>query len=157
MAPNWRQLKCLSSWEMDKHIVVYSYNRIIAIKRNGLLMKPSRTPWGTPRYKSLPVSPVSFLQEKNLQPPRPFLSSRRQIQIVTNQGSEGIQKQRRSSQEAIILQWGRVLDPPQGMCIAIGYISLSSSAGAGAPTQVEDGNSRLSTSTWTLDWLEPEH
>lgn len=48
-------------WEMDNHIVVYSYNRIIAIKRNGLLMKPSRTPWGTPRYKSLPVSPVSFL------------------------------------------------------------------------------------------------
>ena len=39
-----------------------------------------------------------------LQPPRPSLSSRGQIQTVANQGSEGMQKQTRSSQETMYAQ-----------------------------------------------------
>ena len=53
-----------------------------------------------------------------------------------------MQKQRRSSQETTVQLWGRVLVPPQGLYITI---SLSSSVGTKVPTQVEDGNFRLST------------
>ena len=38
-----------------------------------------------------------------------------QIQTAANQGREGMQKQRRSSQEKIVQPWGRVLVPPQGI------------------------------------------
>ena len=54
----------------------------------------------------------------------------------------GMKKQRRSSQEAIVQAWGRVLVPPQGIYITI---PLSSSAGTKVPTQEEDGSFRLST------------
>ena len=57
-------------------------------------------------------------------------------------GSEGMQKQGRSSQEIIVQPWGRVLVPPQGIYIKI---SLSSSAATKAPTQVEGNNFRLGT------------
>ena len=39
---------------------------------------------------------------KKLQPPRPSLSTNGQIQTVAYQGREGMQKQRRSSQETIV-------------------------------------------------------
>ena len=48
-----------------------------------------------------------------------------------------MQKQRRNNQETIVQRWGRVLVPPQGIYITI---SLISSAGTKALTQVEDGN-----------------
>ena len=51
---------------------------------------------------------------------------------------------------------GQHPDSSSGVCTVIWYISRSSSTGAGAPTQVEDGNFRLSISTWTPDWLEPK-
>ena len=51
-----------------------------------------------------------------------------------------MKKQRRSSQETIVQPWGRVLVPPQEL-----YISLNFSIGTKAPTQVKDGNFRLST------------
>ena len=63
---------------------------------------------------------------------------------------------RNKGRQTIVQQWGRVLVPPQGICLAIWYTSLSSPTGAGVPTQVEDGNFRLSTSTGTPDWLEQE-
>ena len=53
-----------------------------------------------------------------------------------------MQKQGRNSQEKIVQPWGRVLVPPQGMCLTI---PLSYSAGNKAPTQVEDGDFRLNT------------
>jgi len=48
---------------------------------------------------------------------------------------------------------GSSLAPPQGH--SIWCISLNSSTGAGASTQVHDGNFR-NRSTWIPDWLEPE-
>ena len=51
-----------------------------------------------------------------------------------------MQQQGRSSQETIVQSWGRILVPPQGIYITI---SLNSSAGTKAPTQVKDGNFRL--------------
>ena len=53
-----------------------------------------------------------------------------------------MQKEGQSSQETIMQPRGRVLVPPQGIYITV---SLSSSAGTKAPTQVEDGNFWLST------------
>ena len=53
-----------------------------------------------------------------------------------------MQRQGKSSQETIVQSWGRVLVPPQGICIAV---SLSFSAVTKAPTQVEAGRFRLST------------
>ena len=47
-------------------------------------LKPSRTLWGPPKHKSLSVSPISYFQEKGFQPPRLSLSSKGQIQTVTN-------------------------------------------------------------------------
>ena len=52
-----------------------------------------------------------------------------------------MQKQGGSNQETVVQSWGRVLVPPQGTHITT---SLSS-AGAKAPTQMEDSNFRLST------------
>ena len=52
-----------------------------------------------------------------------------------------MQKQRRSNQETIVQPWGRILVPPEGIHITI---PLSSSVGTKAPTEVEDGNFRLS-------------
>ena len=48
---------------------------------------------------------------------------------------------KRSSQETIVQPWGKVLDPPQ---VKYTRISWRSSVGIKAPTQVEDGNFRLS-------------
>ena len=51
-----------------------------------------------------------------------------------------MQKQRRSSQETIVQESGKVLAPPEGI-----YITVSLSfAGTKAPIQVEDANFRLS-------------
>ena len=72
--------------------------------------------------------------------PQASLSSKGLIHTVANQGGEGMQKQGRNSWEAIVQPWGRVLVPPQGIYMTV---SLSSSAGTKAPTQVEDGNFRL--------------
>ena len=52
-----------------------------------------------------------------------------------------MQKQGRSSQETIVQLWNTVLVPPERIYI----ISLSSPVGTKTPTQVEDGNFRLST------------
>ena len=60
-------------------------------------------PCGVPGHKSLPVSPLSWLQEIGfIQPPWPSLSSNGQIQAVAHQGREGTQRQGRNSQEK---QW----------------------------------------------------
>ena len=57
------------------------------------LVKPSRTLWSPSVYKnpSLPHLPSSGLEKKA------FLSSKDQAKAVTNQGSEGKQRQRKSS------------------------------------------------------------
>ena len=67
-----------------------------------------------------------------------------------------MQKRGEDSQETSVWQYSRVLAPPQGMCRAIWYTSLSSSVGTKVPTQEEDGNFRLCSSTWIPDWLEPK-
>lgn len=59
-----------------------------------------------------------------------------------DQGREEMQKSERSSQETIIQPWDRVLVPPQGIYLTK---SLSSAVGTRVPTQVENGNFRLST------------
>ena len=41
-----------------------------------------------------------------------FLESKGQVQIVADQGREGMQRQGRNSQAAIVWPWGRILDPP---------------------------------------------
>ena len=53
-----------------------------------------------------------------------------------------MKKRGRNSQETTVQPWDRALVPPQGIHITI---PLSSSSGIKAPTQVEDGNFRLST------------
>ena len=98
-------------------------------------LKLNRTLWGS-GIQIVFVSPVSCLLDIDfIQPPRPSLSSKGQIQTVANQGREGMQKQGRNSQ-MVVQPWGRVLLPPQGVCITI---SLSYSAGTKAPTQLKDG------------------
>ena len=53
-----------------------------------------------------------FLLVRNrLSPPWPFLSSKIADFTVANHGSEGMQRQRRSSQETIVKPWSRVLIP----------------------------------------------
>ena len=47
--------------------------------------------------------------------------------------------------------------PPPQIHITIWCTSLSSSAGTETPTQAEDGDHMLTTSTQTTDWLEPEN
>ena len=77
---------------------------------------------GSPSWQadSLPLNhkgspPKCFLfVGKMLQPPRPFPSSKGQIQTVTSQGREWMKKQR-SSQETRVQWWRRVLAPPQRM------------------------------------------
>ena len=82
-----------------------------------------------------------------------FLSFKEQIQTVTNQGREGMQIQRKSSQEAGI---------KQSASSASGDIHnnlkhiLRFSTGTKIPTQVEGGNFRLNPSMKTPDWLEPK-
>ena len=50
-------------------------------------------------YKKTFCVPCLLLAKKRLQPPRPSLSTKRQIQTVVNQGTEGMQKERKSRQE----------------------------------------------------------
>ena len=59
-----------------------------------------------------------------------------------HEGREEMQKLERSSQETVKQSWDRALVPAQGI-----YMTKpsSSSVGTRVPTQVEDGNFRLST------------
>ena len=96
----------------------------------------------TPPSVQILVSPFLFQEIGFIQPPKLSLSSKRQIQTDANQGSKGIQKQRRSSQETTVQKLkSRVQVLPQGLYI----IYLSSSSASKALTQVEDGNLRLRT------------
>ena len=105
--------------------------RVVPARRNSrkpvseskLLLLPlrlSRMLWGSwapdPSYV-----PCFLFVGNRLQPPWPSLRSKRQVQTVTNQGREGTQRQRRSSQEAIV----------QGASLAVqGLGFLTSSAGS---------------------------
>ena len=61
-----------------------------------LLLTPSRTLWGSWAQKSL--CSVSCLEEIGfIQPPRPSLSSRGQVQMVANQGREEMQRKGRKN------------------------------------------------------------
>ena len=78
------------------------------------------------------------------------LSSKGQIQtnsFLAYRGREGMQKQRRSSEENNRITVGQGPDSSsRNIYIHIyKYISLSSSVGTNAPMQVKDGNFRLST------------
>ena len=66
-----------------------------------------------------------------------------------------MQKQKKGSQETL-QRWSRVLVPAQGIYIAIWYKLWILLGELSALAQVEDGNLRLSTSTWTPDWLKPK-
>ena len=46
--------------------------------------------------------------------------------------------------------------PPHGIRITLWCIYLSSSVRTKGPSQVENGNFRISISMWTTDWLVPE-
>ena len=89
-------------------------------------MKWSRTLLGPPGCKSFLCPPfLVYRKYASLQPSWPSLSSKGQIQTIANQGREGMQKQRRSSQETIAQLWVRVLVPPQGIYITIFLSSLA--------------------------------
>ena len=107
--------------------------------------KPSRTLWGS-RVQILSVSYPThrflFVGNRYIQPPRPFRSSKGQIQTAANQRREGTQEEGRSSEETVVQSWGRVLVPAQGIYL---IISLSSSAGNKVGNKVENGNFMLST------------
>ena len=80
-------------------------------------MIPSRTIWG---WAQKPFCVPHFLiTENKLQAPWPSLSSNEQVQIVANQGREGMQRQEKSRQETIVEPWGRVLVSHQRIYIAI--------------------------------------
>ena len=98
------------------------------------------------------LAPSFLVCRKQL--PRPFLSSKEQIQAVTDERNEGIKKQWKGSLETMVQPWIRVLVPPQRIYKTIWYISLSSSTVTKGPIQVEDGNFRLSARMWTPDWVE---
>ena len=91
--------------------------------------------------------------EKKALASRLSLSSKGQLQTVTNEGKEGIQKQedqlRTNSAPVKAASW--LLFKGGHSCMF-----LSSSTGTKVPTHVEDGNCRLSTSMWIPDWLEPK-
>ena len=79
-----------------------------------------------------------------IQPPWPFLSPEEQIQVVINQGSERIQKQKRKNQ-IMVQPWDRVLVPTKkNICI---IMSLSSTE-LGPPPRW-----RMVTSGWARDFL----
>ena len=70
-----------------------------------------------------------------------YTDSKEQIETLPNQGSEGMQKQRRNSQAVKSRHLlGKVLVPPEGLYITIPF----SSAETKVLTQVKDGNFRLS-------------
>lgn len=102
-------------------------------------------------HKSLSMSPVCFLLAgKRLQPPRlsGILKGIPKIQAVANQGREGNQKQRRSSQGTIEHNGAgqcRVPAPLEGIYLSV---SLSAFATTKFPTPVEEGNFWLSTKFW---------
>ena len=77
----------------------------------GVLLKPRRTPWGFWAGKPFSVSHFLFVGNR-LQPPKPSLSSKSQVQTVANLGRQGIQREGRSSQETVVQTWGRVLVLP---------------------------------------------
>ena len=62
------------------------------------ILKPSRTLWGSWARKTFHVPHFLFVGNR-LQPPRSSLSPKGQIQTFVHQGSKGMQRQRRSSQE----------------------------------------------------------
>lgn len=85
---------------------------------------------------------------KRLPPPRPSLSSSpkdRLKQLLIREVTKCRYKGQAVKKQ---LCWGRALVLPWGTCTAICYIPQSST-GVGGPTQVEDGNFRLSKNTWT--------
>ena len=82
-------------------------------------LKPSRIRGALLGKKVFPCLSHVLVVRKRLQPPRPPLSPKGQIQIVTNQGNEEMQMQMKSSQETIAQQQSRVLVPPQRIYIAI--------------------------------------
>ena len=85
-----------------------------------------------------------------LQPPRPSLNSKGQTQPATNEGSEGIQKEKR------VTLWGLVLMVGGGLCLKVCYRSLSSSVGTKTPTQGEDEHKPrvVGTRGWWWRFLE---
>ena len=83
-----------------------------------MLLKLSRTLWGSLGWKPFWVSHFLFLGKK-FRPSCPSLSSKGQIQIVPNQGSEGMQREGRSSQGSILQPWCRLLVLPQEIHLAI--------------------------------------
>ena len=87
-------------------------------------------PFGASGHKHFCVPHFLFLGTK-LQPPWPSLSSKGQVQTLANQGRERIERQGRNSPETMVQPWGRVLGPPQGICITV---SLRSSAELKPPT-----------------------
>ena len=72
----------------------------------GLGVTTKQGPVGSWAHKPFFVSHFLFLENK-LQPLWPSLSSKGQVQTVVNQGREGMQRQERSSQEAIVQLWGQ--------------------------------------------------
>ena len=68
-------------------------------------------------YGALPGPFFLFVGNRYIQPPRPFWSSKGQIQTAANQRREGTQEEERSSEETVEQSWGRVLVPAQGIYI----------------------------------------
>ena len=70
----------------------------------GRRTEAEQDPVGPSWYKKTFWVPCFSSAKKRLQPPRPSLSTKRQIQTVVKQGTEGTGKQRKSSQETIVQQ-----------------------------------------------------
>ena len=114
-------------------------------------------PCGGPGHKSLSMSPDSRLQEIQeigfLQPPRPSLRSKEEVQIDANQGREGMRRQGRGSQETIAQPGGRGPAPPSR---DTHHSIFELFCRHGNPHQVGEVSCALPTSTETPDRLEPE-
>ena len=143
---NWRDGKTYSMQREIKSKLGYLYfyfstncnkKQRSLYNDRGVNLKLNRTLWGPPRYKSFPCPPFLVCRKQgSIQPPW-------QIRAVVNQGREGMQEKRRSSQETIVQGCGS--SSRNIYELNMNSVSWVSAAGTQAPTQSKDGNFRLST------------
>lgn len=113
-------------WEVESSPVPESLiqNKALVLAHHNCymgLMKPSKTLWGSLRYKTFLKASFLVGGKSLLQPPCSFQSAKRQIQRAANQGSEGMQKQRNNEEDTVQQLNQGPCSPLQGIYITITF------------------------------------